>query len=74
MWNSILPDGAGERNNGMSGRLDFSMEDLIPAYIPVFCVRTIEMDRCAADAVAHVTGARLGRRSLKFMDSGGSEK
>ena len=30
----------------------------------------IEMDRCAADAVAHVTGARLGRRSLKFMDYG----
>jgi formylmethanofuran dehydrogenase subunit E len=30
----------------------------------------VEMDRCAADAVAHVTGARLGRRSLKFMDFG----
>jgi formylmethanofuran dehydrogenase subunit E len=30
----------------------------------------IEMDRCAADAVAHVTGVRLGRRSLKFMDYG----
>jgi len=30
----------------------------------------VEMDRCAADAVAHVTGARLGRRSLKFMDYG----
>jgi formylmethanofuran dehydrogenase subunit E len=30
----------------------------------------VEIDRCAADAVAHVTGARLGRRSLKFMDYG----
>ena len=30
----------------------------------------VEMDRCAADAVAHVTGAKLGRRSLKFMDYG----
>jgi formylmethanofuran dehydrogenase subunit E len=30
----------------------------------------VEMDRCAADAVAHVSGARLGRRSLKFVDYG----
>jgi formylmethanofuran dehydrogenase subunit E len=30
----------------------------------------VEMDRCAADAIAHVTGARLGRRSLKFVDYG----
>lgn len=30
----------------------------------------VEMDRCTADAVAHVTGARLGRRSLKYMDYG----
>ena len=30
----------------------------------------IEMDRCAGDAVAHVTGAKLGRRSLKFKDYG----
>jgi len=30
----------------------------------------IELDRCAGDAVAHVTGAKLGRRSLKFMDYG----
>jgi formylmethanofuran dehydrogenase subunit E len=30
----------------------------------------IEMDRCTADAVAHVTGVRLGRRSLKFVDYG----
>ncbi len=30
----------------------------------------VEMDRCAADAVAHVTGAKLGRRSLKYVDYG----
>ena len=30
----------------------------------------VEMDRCAADAIANVTGARLGRRSLKFVDYG----
>ena len=30
----------------------------------------VEMDRCAADAVAHVTGVKLGRRSLKYMDYG----
>jgi len=30
----------------------------------------VEMDRCAADAVAHVTGVKLGRRSLKFKDYG----
>ena len=30
----------------------------------------VEMDRCAADAISVVTGARLGRRSLKFVDNG----
>lgn len=30
----------------------------------------VEMDRCTADAVAHTTGVKLGRRSLKFMDYG----
>ena len=30
----------------------------------------VEMDRCAADAVAYVTRTKLGRRSLKFMDYG----
>jgi formylmethanofuran dehydrogenase subunit E len=28
------------------------------------------MDRCTADAITHVTGVKLGRRSLKFMDYG----
>lgn len=30
----------------------------------------VEMDRCTADAVSHVTGVKLGRRSLKFRDYG----
>ncbi len=30
----------------------------------------IETDRCAADAVQSVTGCRLGKRTLKFMDYG----
>jgi len=30
----------------------------------------IEIDRCAADAIAYVTGVKLGRRSLKFVDHG----
>jgi formylmethanofuran dehydrogenase subunit E len=30
----------------------------------------VEMDRCTGDAVAYVTNAKLGRRSLKYMDYG----
>ena len=30
----------------------------------------VEMDRCTGDAVAFVTSAKLGRRSLKFVDYG----
>lgn len=30
----------------------------------------VEMDRCTADAVTYVTGVKLGRRSLKFVDYG----
>lgn len=30
----------------------------------------VEIDRCATDAIAYVTGASLGRRSLKFADYG----
>jgi len=33
-------------------------------------VTYIEIDRCATDAVALVTGCRLGKRSLKFFDWG----
>ena len=30
----------------------------------------VEIDRCAADAIAYTTGVKLGRRSLKFVDNG----
>ena len=30
----------------------------------------VEIDRCATDAVAMVTGCRLGKRSLKYLDYG----
>src|SRR5919202_4044832 len=30
----------------------------------------VEIDRCMTDAVSAVTGARLGKRSLKFVDYG----
>ncbi len=30
----------------------------------------VEIDRCATDAICFVTGVRLGRRSLKFVDNG----
>ena len=30
----------------------------------------VEMDRCATDAISFVTGVRLGRRSLRFVDNG----
>jgi formylmethanofuran dehydrogenase subunit E len=30
----------------------------------------VEMDRCTADAVGYVTGVKLGRRSLKFVNYG----
>ena len=30
----------------------------------------VEIDRCATDAIAVVTGCRLGKRALKFVDFG----
>ena len=30
----------------------------------------VEIDRCATDAIAYVTGVKLGRRSMKFVDNG----
>src|SRR5512146_836594 len=33
-------------------------------------VTFVEIDRCATDAVAIVTGCRLGKRALKFRDWG----
>src|SRR5258708_9870826 len=33
-------------------------------------VTYVEIDRCATDAIAVVTGCRLGKRALKFLDWG----
>ncbi len=33
-------------------------------------VTYVEIDRCATDAISVVTGCRLGKRALKFMDFG----
>src|SRR5512141_2567135 len=33
-------------------------------------VTFVEIDRCATDAIAVVTGCRLGKRALKFVDYG----
>lgn len=33
-------------------------------------VTYVEIDRCATDAIGMVTGSRLGKRTLKFMDFG----
>src|ERR1035438_2765285 len=33
-------------------------------------VAFVEIDRCATDAIAMVTGCRLGKRTLKFRDWG----
>ena len=30
----------------------------------------VEIDSCATDAISYVTGVKLGRRSLKFVDNG----
>jgi formylmethanofuran dehydrogenase subunit E len=30
----------------------------------------VEIDRCTTDAISYVTGVKLGRRSLKFVDNG----
>ena len=43
-----------------------------PAHMPQIkkIIVYIEMDRCATDAISFVTGVKLGRRSLKFIDNG----
>ena len=33
-------------------------------------VTFVEIDRCATDAISLVTGCRLGKRALKFLDFG----
>ena len=41
-----------------------------PAYEPKRLIVFVEIDRCAADAVATVTGCSLGKRTLKYADYG----
>ena len=43
-----------------------------PAILPQIkkIIVYVEMDRCATDAISYVTGVKLGRRSLKFIDNG----
>ncbi|MBU8849104.1 MAG: formylmethanofuran dehydrogenase [Desulfobacterales bacterium] len=43
-----------------------------PAVLPQIkkLIVYVEMDRCATDAISFVTGVKLGRRSLKFVDNG----
>ena len=43
-----------------------------PALLPQIksLIVYVEIDRCATDAISYVTGARLGRRSLKFVNNG----
>ncbi len=52
----------------MLGLRELGMDD--PARFRARLVTFVEIDRCAADAVSLVTGCRLGKRSLKFMDYG----
>lgn len=41
-----------------------------PARHPKRLLTYVEIDRCATDAVSLVTGCRLGKRSLKYLDYG----
>jgi formylmethanofuran dehydrogenase subunit E len=52
----------------MLGMKALGMDD--PAKFRKRLLTFVEIDRCAADAVALVTGCRLGKRSLKFLDYG----
>jgi formylmethanofuran dehydrogenase subunit E len=52
----------------MVGLKSLGMDD--PAQHRKRLMTFVEIDRCAADAVALVTGCRLGKRSLKFYDYG----
>ncbi|MBM4273413.1 MAG: formylmethanofuran dehydrogenase [Deltaproteobacteria bacterium] len=48
--------------------LDFQAPPTLPQLKQLIVF--VEMDRCTGDAVAHTTGVKLGRRSLKFVDYG----
>lgn len=52
----------------MLGLKELGMED--PIAHRKHLITYVEIDRCATDAVSLVTGCRLGKRSLKFMDYG----
>ncbi len=52
----------------MLGLRELRIEDPVAARKRL--VTYVEIDRCATDAVALVTGCRLGKRALKFLDWG----
>jgi formylmethanofuran dehydrogenase subunit E len=52
----------------MAGLQAIGIED--PAKVRRRLLTFVEIDRCATDAVALVTGCRLGKRSLKYLDYG----
>ena len=52
----------------MLGLKSLAIDD--PAKYRKRLVTLVEIDRCATDAVSLVTGCRLGKRSLKFLDFG----
>jgi formylmethanofuran dehydrogenase subunit E len=52
----------------MLGLKSLAIDD--PAKFRKRLVTFVEIDRCATDAVSLVTGCRLGKQSLKFLDYG----
>jgi len=52
----------------MAGLRELGIED--PVRERKRLVTFVEIDRCATDAIALVTGCRLGKRALKFFDWG----
>jgi formylmethanofuran dehydrogenase subunit E len=52
----------------MLGLTSIGVDD--PAKARKRLLTIVEIDRCATDAVSLVTGCRLGKRSLKFLDFG----
>jgi formylmethanofuran dehydrogenase subunit E len=52
----------------MLGLSELGFED--PAQFRKRLLTVVEIDRCATDAVSLVTGCRLGKRSMKFLDYG----
>lgn len=52
----------------MAGLRELDIED--PVRERKRLVTFVEIDRCATDAIALVTGCRLGKRALKFLDWG----